>query len=102
VAIEEAAHTARGEHDPQTSVATCEQPVDRRDRKIFPGSRFKTREPNAVERKQAGRRSEPQISIFGLRNGFDISRSSILFRPCGMDELRDGFLWVERKRSRGK
>jgi hypothetical protein len=102
VAIEEAAHAARDEHNPQTSVASRQQPPDPHNREIFSGSRLKTREPNTVERKQAGRRSKPQISVFGLRDESDISRSSILFRPCGMDELSDGSLWVERERSRGK
>jgi hypothetical protein len=60
------------------------------------------RKPNAVERKQARRRSEPQISVAGLRYGYDISRSAVLFSPHSMGELSDGLLWVERERSLGK
>ena len=102
MAIAEAAHAARDEHNPQTSIASRQQPPDPRSREIFTGSWLKTREPNTVERKQAGRRSKPQISVVGLRDGSDIKRSAVLFRPCGMDELRDGLLGVEREGSRGK
>ena len=69
---------------------------------MFSELRLKTREPNTVERKQAGPRSEPQISVAVLRYGYDISRSAVLFSPHGMGELSDGLLWVERERSRGK
>jgi hypothetical protein len=96
------AQDAREEHDPQTSIASRQQHTGMRSWETFSGSRLKTREPSTVDRKQAGLRSEPQISVFGLRDGSDIGRSAILFRPCGMDELSDGLLWVERERSRGK
>jgi hypothetical protein len=69
---------------------------------MFSGLRLKTRETNPVERKQAGPRSEPQISVAGLRYGYDISRSAVLFSPHGMGELSDGLLWLERERSRDK
>jgi hypothetical protein len=101
-AIEEAVYIARGEHDPQASIPSRQQTPNSFSREIFSGSRLKMRKPNPVERKQAGQRSEPQISVFGLRDGFDISRSDVLFSPHGMGELSDGLLWVERERSRGK
>jgi hypothetical protein len=101
-AIEEAVYIARGEHDPQASIPSRQQTPNSFSREIFSGSRLKMRKPNTIERKQVARRSEPQISVFGSRDCLDISWSTILFRPCGMDELSDGFLWVERERSRGK
>ena len=101
-AYAKAVYIARGEHDPQASIPSRQQIPDSFGWEIFSGSRLKMRKPNAVERKQARRRSEPQISIGGLRYGYDISRSAVLFSPHGMGELSDGLLWVERERSRGK
>ncbi len=69
---------------------------------MFSGLRLKTREPNTVERKQAGPRSEPQMSVAGLRYGYDISRSAVLFSPHSMGELSDGLLWGECEGSRAK
>jgi len=62
-AFAEAVYIARGEHDPQASIPSRQQIPDSFSREIFSGSRLKTREPDAVERKQAGPRSEPQISV---------------------------------------
>ena len=101
-AFAKAVYIARGEHDPQASIPSRQQILDSFSREIFFGSRLKIRKPNAVERKQARRRSEPQISVAGLRYGYDISGSAVLFSPHGMGELSDGLLRGERERSRGK
>jgi hypothetical protein len=101
-AFAETVYIARGEHDPQASIPSRQQIPDSFSREIFSGSRLKIRKPNTVERKQAGPRSEPQISVAGLRYGYDISRSAILFSPHSMRDLSDGLLWVERECSRGK